>query len=100
MSDGIRAVARLADGLDSARASDRRDGEQIARDADIDVTTQTGRVTASIGATPASGGRTVRFTTGQSGVDWSCTCSSDASPWCKHVVAAVLVAAGHEGNSL
>lgn len=95
MSDGLRAMAKLDARLDSARASDRRDGEQIARDADIDFTTQSGRITATIGATPASGGRTIRFTTGKSGIEWSCTCRSEVSPWCKHVVATILAAADH-----
>lgn len=95
MSDCIRAVGRLAAGLDKARASDRRDGEKIVHEADIDFTTQTGRVTATIGATPGSGGRTVRFTTGHNDLDWSCTCTSEVSPLCKHVVAAILATDDH-----
>lgn len=92
MTQDLRAVAELSTGLGNARASDRRLGQQIAATAEIDFTTQETVVTARVGATPASGGRTVRSTRGRDRVHWSCTCTGDESPWCKHAIAAILAA--------
>lgn len=90
MADELDAVRTLAERLGEARPSDRRLGDEIAADADIAIGAEGEDVVVAIGATPASGGRTVRFRGQGVDVTWSCTCTRDASPWCKHVVAAVL----------
>lgn len=92
MSDKVGAVADLASALDTARASDRRMGQEIASNADVNFTTQENLAIAFVAATPTSGGRTVRFTVGSDRIRWSCTCTDNESPWCKHVVAAILSA--------
>lgn len=91
-SPNIAGVAALTDGLDHARSSDRHAGEQIAEQAEINFSTDQDLTVASVGSTAESGGRTVRFALGEHPVSWSCTCVGDDSPWCKHVVAAVLTA--------
>ena len=89
MLDEQRAVAKLAGELDRARASDRREGQKIARTADIAFTTQDDMTIVSIAGTPTSGGRTVRLRLTDD-PRWSCTCTAEESPWCKHVVAAIV----------
>ncbi len=94
MTGEAGAVDELAERLDEARSSDRRLGERIAADADIAFTRDDDTLVVTVGATPDSGGRTVRFDLHGDLPAWSCTCRSDASPWCKHVVAAVIGAGG------
>lgn len=89
MPDERRAVVRLARDLHRARASDRREGRKIAHTADIAFSTQDDMIVVSIGGTAASGGRTVRLRPTDD-PRWSCTCTAEKSPWCKHVVAAVV----------
>lgn len=99
MADEMRDIADLAGALGDARASDRRRAEKIAEQAEIDFTIQDDLVIAAVGATPDAGGRSVRFARGDGGIVWSCTCTADPSPWCKHAVAAILIAADRAGRS-
>ncbi|WP_084106090.1 hypothetical protein [Demequina sp. NBRC 110056] len=92
MSDDLRRIAALESRLDDARRSDRKAGERIARAAAIEYRTERGTIIVTVGATPESGGRTVRFLLDATAPSWSCTCTSTETSWCKHVVAAVVAA--------
>ncbi len=90
MADELHVVKKLAGHLGDARPSDRRLGEEITAAADVDVGHEGAGLVVTVGATPRSGGRTVCFHWCGDETTWSCTCTREASPWCKHVVAAVL----------
>ena len=60
----------------------------------LEVTPQ--QVTAKVGGVPAADGRrTVTLKVGQSGLQWSCTCTK-RDLFCKHGVAAALAMASSE----
>jgi uncharacterized Zn finger protein len=55
------------------------------------------QVTAKVGGVPAADGRrTVTLKVGQSGLQWSCTCTKRGDLFCKHGVATALAMARSE----
>jgi uncharacterized Zn finger protein len=82
------AIERLA------KPSDIRLGRKIAEEGGVELI-EFGplRVTAKVGGVPAS--HTRRMVVLQStpaGLSWSCTCTRNAGHFCKHCVAAAVVA--------
>ena len=87
MTDPRHCLASLSDMLGQARPSNLRLGQQIAAEGHV-------AITAVVTGPPGTSRRTVRFTPdgGDTAWSWSCTCMSAESPWCKHLVAAVIAA--------
>ena len=94
MADPREAVASLHAGMGDARPSNLRLGRQIATGGSIEFAVEDDLIVAVVAGSRLTSKRTVRFSPGDSHTawSWSCTCMKDESPWCKHVVAAVVAA--------
>ncbi len=77
-----------------ATPSNRRLGRQIVAEGGVELTTFAPlHVTATVGPTPASPQkRTVDLRVEDGRLRWSCTCTRRADLFCKHCVAAAVIA--------
>jgi uncharacterized Zn finger protein len=75
-----------------ATPANLRLGHEIVEQGGVAVIEATpDRVIAKVGGVRAADGRrTATLTLGQSGLEWSCTCSRHSGLFCKHGVAAAL----------
>jgi uncharacterized Zn finger protein len=82
------AVARLA------TPSNRRLGREILDQGGIElIRVEPLRISAKVGGVAAADQRrTVELISGPAGLEWSCTCTRREDLFCKHCVAAALVA--------
>lgn len=95
----LRVIAGLAADADHSLPSNRRLGQQIATEGYIDFTIESDTIFAAVTGLPGTSKRTVTFAPEGNHIGWSCTCMKGKSPWCKHVVAAVIASA-KPGNSV
>lgn len=89
----LHDIAGLAADLAHSRPSNRRLGQQIATEGQIDFTVGHHTILAAVTGLPGTSKRTVTFAAEGKHIGWSCTCMKGKSPWCKHVVAAVIASA-------
>lgn len=94
----LRDIAGLAADVDQSLPSNRRLGQQIASEGRIDFTVENDTIFAAVTGLPGTSKRTVTFAREVNRIGWSCTCMKGKSPWCKHVVAAVIASAKHENS--
>lgn len=92
MDDPFLVVANAARVIEEATPSNRRLAEQILAEGQVEVQCAADMIRATVTGPPGSSRRTVGFTGAEGDLSWRCTCTSDASPRCKHVVAVVLAA--------
>ena len=86
------ALARLA------TPANLRRGQAIVEQKGVELTAfEPPRVTAKVGGVAAADQRrTVELVVSPAGLKWSCTCTKRADLFCKHCVAAALVACQQE----
>lgn len=78
--------------LDAATPSTRRLAEQILADGMVELSRTSDTISARVTGPRGSSRRTVTFSEAEGELSWRCTCKSEASPLCKHVVATLLAA--------
>jgi uncharacterized Zn finger protein len=93
----MSATPLIAPGLFErlATPSNLRLGRQIVAESGVErLSTASGHIKARVGGVPsAEQTRTVEIFVGEDGLKWSCTCTRRRDLFCKHCVAAAVVAA-------
>ncbi len=92
MDDSTLALANAVPLIEKATPYNRRLAEQILAEGQVELTTTADAISARVTGPTGTSRRTVTFTEAEGDLSWRCTCTSEASPLCKHVVATLLAA--------
>ena len=92
MDDSTLILVNAGPLIEKATPSNRRLAEQILDEGQVELAPTADAINARVTGPRGTSRRTVTFTETGANLTWRCTCTSETSPLCKHVVATLLAA--------